>query len=123
MNLNNSFKLATAMVNNGPFQRFVWSVVTENKISFHPDEINKPFDGQLFVKVERQITIPFPEIQAGLFILRQNILLPEEIDYTALRNACAGMTDAQREYKGISGEMMDWLIFVPRGETAIIIRS
>lgn len=108
---SNHFKLVEAMVNSGPFLRYVWSVVFENKLNFHPSLPKKVFSpgDSIYVKVEEQMTIGFPQVQASLFVLRQNILMPEEIDYPILYQSCKNMTEEQKEYKGISQELLDHL--------------
>lgn len=109
INLDNSYKIAELASKQGPFQRFVWSPIFEDKINFHPDlpkaEFNpkKPF---IKVKVEKQITYPLPELGCFLFILRQYIVDPILPD---LYKACAGMTDEQKKYKGIKDNFLQYL--------------
>lgn len=109
MNLTNSFKLIQTIVNHGPFIRYVWSIVCEERINFHPSMPKSKFNGTIFVKVEEQMTIGFPEIKSVLFILRQNLIYPNEIDYKSLYNACNGMTEEQKKYKNISCELFEFL--------------
>lgn len=109
MKLDQSYKLAETMINHGPFYRYVWSVVYEAQINCHPSLPKKEFSGNVYVKVETQHTVGFPEIQAGLFVLRQDLLYPGEIDYPALFQACKNMTDAEKEYKGITEELIIFL--------------
>lgn len=110
---NNHFKLVEAMITSGPFLRYVWSVVFEDKFNFHPSLPKKKFNyilnSKIYVKVEEQITIGFPEVNAALFILRQNLIQPEEIDYSALYQACINMDDAQKTYKDITPELIEHL--------------
>lgn len=105
MDLSKSRKLVETIVHHGPFERFVWSVVFENKLNFHPDHDHAPFNAlmpQLFVKIERQVTVGFPEQNGTLFLLRQSLLPEYEIDVVALRDAIAGMSAAERHYKGLA---------------------
>lgn len=108
---DNHFKLVETIINSGPFLRYVWSVVFENKLNFHPSLPKKTFspDDLVYLKIEEQMTIGFPQIQAALFVLRQNILMPKEIDYPILYLSCKNMTEEQKEYKGISQELLDHL--------------
>jgi hypothetical protein len=104
MNLKNSKKLVEAMVNSGIFERFVWSIVYENKYNFHPRFENKKFDQEnpcVLIKVERQVTVGFPQEQFCLFVLRQYIIKEEDIDKDALVRAIEGMNEVQKEYKGL----------------------
>lgn len=107
---NNHFKLVEAMVYSGPFLRYVWSVVFDDNVNHHPSIDKKKFNpilnSEIYVKVEEQITIGFPEIKAALFVLRQNILKSDEIDYSDLYEACVAMNDEQRKYKGVSDELI-----------------
>lgn len=109
MNLSNSYKLAEAASQRGPFKRFVWSPIFEYKINFHPDNPKKKFDPDnpfIKVKVERQITWPFPELNCFLFIIRQYIVDPI---LPALYDACLGMTDEQKRYKEIDDNFLNYL--------------
>lgn len=113
MNLNNSRKLVEAMVFNGPFERYVWSVVYEDKLDFHPDNLKKSFDSKnpiIFIKVERQVTYGFPEHKAALFILKQSLIPEIDIDKLALHKALIDMTPEQKIYKGITDELISYLI-------------
>lgn len=109
MKLDQSRKLVETMINHGPFYRFVWSVVFEEKVNFHPSVPKKKFDGKVWVKIERQMTIGFPEIQSALFVLRQGLIQPEEIDYEGLYQACSNMNEAERIYKNISDDVLNYL--------------
>lgn len=109
---NNHFKLVETMIDSGPFLRYVWSVIFENRINFHPSIPKKEFNplvGNVYVKVEEQMTIGFPEIKAALFVLRQNLIFPGEIDYPSLYQACKNMTDEQKIYKGVTDELIECL--------------
>lgn len=105
MNLANSRKLVEAMVFSGPFERFVWSVLFENQINGHP-WINKtqfdPKNPQVWVKVERQVTVGFPDHKAALFVLKHSLIPDAEIDKPELAKAIRGMTPEQKEYKGLA---------------------
>ena len=104
INLSRGRKMVGAIINRGPFERFVWSPVFEDRINFHPRTPKKKFDPQnptVFVKVERQLTVGFPEHNAFLFVMRQH-LIRDEIDNHALAESLKSMTEEQRIYKGIS---------------------
>lgn len=115
MNLGNSRKLVEAMVNTGPFERFVWSAIFESRINGHPRKPKKKFDPEapeVYVKVERQVTVPFPEQKAALFVLRQYILEEREIDKPALVKALNEMTPEQRRYKGVDEHFSDLITYL-----------
>jgi len=104
MNLKNSKKLVEAIINNGMFERFVWSVVYEDKYNFHPRFPEKKFDPnepKVLIKVERQVTVGFTKEKFCLFLLRQYIIKEENIDKKLLVKAIEGMDEQQKEYKGL----------------------
>jgi len=114
MNLKNSKKLIRAAVYGGIFERFVWSVVYENKYNFHPRFIDKKFDindPSVLIKVERQVTIGFPKKHFCLFVLRQYLIQESEIDKKSLIKAIEEMNDEQKEYKGLKDckELLNYL--------------
>jgi len=112
MRLKQSFKLAETMVYHGPFYRFVWSIIFEDRVNFHPSLPKKQFNplvGSVYVKVEKQFTIGFPEIKAALFVLRQDLIFPGEIDYPSLYQACKNMTEEEKQYKGVTEELVEFL--------------
>lgn len=104
MNLNNSKKLVEAIIYGGMFERFVWSLVYENKYNFHPKLNNKKFEEsapEVLIKVERQVTVGFPEKSFCLFILRQYLIQEKNIDKKSLINSIKNMTFEQRKYKSL----------------------
>jgi hypothetical protein len=114
MNLSRSRKLVETMINHGPFERFVWSVVFDDRSNFHPRTPKKKFDPSnpcVFIKVERQLTVGFPKHNASLFVMRQH-LIHDNIDKPSLVKSLTSMTEDQRIYKGINDEFDDlisWL--------------
>lgn len=112
MNLSHHRKMVETMINNGPFERFLWGFIYENELNYHPDMHRKKFDiddPKFFVRVERQITLPIPEHKATLFILRQFILNENECDHASLLKGIYQMTSAQRKYKGITDDLISHL--------------
>lgn len=115
MKLENSLQLVEAMVHSGPFERFIWSVVHEDKLNFHPDLPKQPFNPQrpvLFIKVERQVTVGFPDAGGALFLLHESLIPLEEIMIQALADAIRSMNSAEREYKGLQDcelGLLPWL--------------
>lgn len=103
MNLKNSKKLVQAMVHGGIFERFVWSVVHDERYNFHPRLPYSKFnsdDPVVMIKVERQVTVGFSEQNFCLFILRQYLV--KDIDKPRLAEVIEAMSDEQRNYKGLS---------------------
>lgn len=105
MNLKNSSKLVHAMIHGGIFERFVWSVIYEEKYNFHPRFTHLNFDKKdpkVLIKIERQVTVGFSEYNFCLFILRQYLIKENDIDKKILANVIQDMTLEQKQYKGLS---------------------
>lgn len=112
MNLENALKMAQSVIHHGPYYRFVWGPIFEKQINFHPSLKRLAFNPNLpivIIKVERQLVIGFPQINSFLFIIRQHLILPDEIDYTALFNSCNQMNEAQKIYKNVNSELLNYL--------------
>lgn len=114
MNLKNSKKLIQAAIKSGIFERFVWSVVHDDRYNFHPRLAYSTFNlesPKVLIKVERQVTVAFPENDFCLFILRQYLIKESEIDKPLLANVIESMTPEQKKYKGLSdcGDLLNYL--------------
>ena len=115
MNLAASDRLVHAMIHAGPFERFVWSVVHEPRLNFHPRFPKRRFDPAapcVYLKVERQTTVGFPDLGAALFSFRQHLLGMDDIQIPALIAALERMTPPQRAYKGLTDSaepLIAWL--------------
>lgn len=112
MNLKVSRKLVETMVYHGPFERFVWSLIYEDRLNFHPFANSKNFDPNnpiLYIKVERQVTVGFPWHQAALFILKQTLIPEYELDKKVLLQSLMEMSPKERDYKGISEDLIQYL--------------
>lgn len=104
MNLANSRKLAETAARSGIFERFVWSVVHDDRHNFHPRLPASTFDRRdprVLVKVERQVTVAFPAHDFCLFILRQSLIPEHELDKPALARAIEAMNPEEKAYKGL----------------------
>jgi len=113
MSFNNSRKLIEASISHGPFERFVWGLIYEDELNYHPSISRKPFDPEnpfFLVKVERQIMYGIPQHKAMLFILRQHLLTETEVDKPDLYKALSGMTPEQKAYKNIPEALLTYLL-------------
>lgn len=100
-------QMVHAMIARGPYVRFVWSTPPDRYLDHHPDlgakgSWHAATEG--YLRVERQLTIPFPDVEAGLFLIRTYIypfasLQPTERD--AVRGAILGMPEVVARYKGL----------------------
>lgn len=115
MELSRSESLVEAVIHGGPFERYVWGVRFAHCWNDHPDRPRAAFDPAhptVYVKLERQVTVGFPEHAALLFLIRQEILPPESIDRAALAKTLRSMTPEQIAYKGLTehaGPLLQWL--------------
>ena len=114
MNLKISDNLVKMMTDKGPFERFVWSMVYNDSINFHPTKPHPEFDSenpQVFIKVERQVVCSFSKINAALFTIRQHLIKEDDLDKEALIKTLSEMNDAQLNYKSINKreEIIDYL--------------
>ena len=109
MDLRQSRRIVEAMVYQGPFERFQWGVVFEERLNFHPKtQAKQEFSLSapvLFVKVERQILVGLPKLQAIVFVLREHLIPENEINKPALLAALQGMNPAEVRYKSLEQSM------------------
>lgn len=62
-----------AMVERGPYVRFVWTVSADDHLDHHPEEGRREawrLGGPGFLRVERQTTVPFAADEGSLFLIR-----------------------------------------------------
>ncbi|NIR59285.1 MAG: DUF3445 domain-containing protein [Gammaproteobacteria bacterium] len=119
--------MVTAMIEKGPYVRFVWGLTTDEHLNHHPEPAPghdpaqwhgrrfDPDDPQLFLRVERQTTRGLPEADAALFTIRTYVtdcrtLTPEQ--RARLASAVRSMTPEQLGYKGLADSheaVAEWL--------------
>lgn len=122
-------QIVSAMIDRGPFVRFVWGVASDTRLNHHPQPPpgvetaqwqGRRFDRddpQLFVRVERQVLIGLPEVDAALFLIRPSFLDGDRVRADgelnrALQSGLASMTHEQAQYKGVAEirqDIIDWL--------------
>jgi hypothetical protein len=101
-----------AMVNRGPFVRFVWSLNSTDELNlnpaFHTHGRKKPLGdnpSQWFFRVERQTTLPMPELRRSLFTIRILVAsLPSVLNEerkNLLVQAVLSMDEQLLAYKGL----------------------
>jgi hypothetical protein len=101
-----------AMVNKGPFVRFVWSLNSTHELNlnpaFHRHGRKKPLGddpSQWFFRVERQTTLPMPELKRSLFTIRILVApLPSVLNderKNLLAQAVLSMDEKLLSYKGL----------------------
>lgn len=103
-------KLVKAMTTRGPYVRFVWTLSADAALDHHPDHGERRSFAEPgakgYLRVERQITVPFPHVRAGLFLIRTYLYPFDGLDERQRRDiwsAVEAMSPALRRYKGIEG--------------------
>jgi len=115
MDLTRSESLVEAVIQGGPFERYVWGMRFAHCWNDHPDQPRASFDPDhpcVLVKLERQVTVGFPEHSALLFLIRQEILPQDSLDRPALAQTLRSMTAEQTAYKGLTNDLeglLAWL--------------
>lgn len=101
--------MVDAMVERGPYVRFVWTVSADDHLDHHPEEGRRePWraDGPGFLRVERQTTVPLAGHAAAIFLIRVYVYpfaaLTSEQRATLAR-ALAAMPPQVAAYKGLAG--------------------
>ena len=124
---NRSQQLLSALIHKGPYVRFAWGLSTDQKLNHHQTDNDmkaisqgREFisaDPALFLRVERQITVGFPEEYCFLFTIRTyhyNVadLKKNSMYCDALVSAVSSMSDETLKYKGLINdreEILKWL--------------
>jgi len=112
--------LVDAMINKGPFVRFVWGIESDQRPNHHPDpppganpsewEGRDFSSGKFWVRTERQVIWGLPEVKAALFTIKVSHMPDTELMARAdwkesLVAALNSMSPAARQYKGLA---KDW---------------
>lgn len=100
--------IVSTMIERGPYVRFVWTLKADDHLDHHPDGGPYPEwspDGEGFLRVERQITVPFPDVSAALFLIR-TYLYPfaalSAVECNAISRAVRTMPAPAGAYKGFA---------------------
>lgn len=99
--------MVRAMIERGPYVRFVWTLCTNDELDQHPD-VRPAADwaraARLYLRVERQITVPLPAAYAAVFLIRTYVYPCAELTYAQRKivaHALAVMPPEVRAYKGL----------------------
>lgn len=102
-----SQSMIRSMIDRGPYVRFVWTVRADDALDHHPEcggRLPWQADSRGFLRVERQLTIPFPEVRASLFLIRTYVYPFDALnaaDRDVMRSAVVQMPETFKAYKGI----------------------
>lgn len=122
-------KILQTLTTQGPFVRFAWGITTDNKLNHHPTPPPRispeqwhgrsfnPASPELYVRTERQVTVPLPECNSFIFLIRTYIedvaeLYKDSQKKESLVTAIGSMNEAELAYKGLKrdrDEMLNWL--------------
>lgn len=124
-------QIVQAMIEKGPYVRFVWGFATDERLNHHPEapdgmdpdlwrgrsfSLERP-ENPFSLRVERQVIWGLPELDAFLFVIRVSFLPGHQIRARAdwrqkLRDALVSMSPESRIYKGLDGSfdaVVAWL--------------
>ncbi|MBB6049153.1 heme-dependent oxidative N-demethylase subunit alpha family protein [Armatimonas rosea] len=105
--------LVELMVTRGPFVRFTWGLAFDNRLDCHPRHGKSPFDGEhLWLRVERQVLLPLPELDAVAFLIRLHLYDAKSVPVAPLLAALESMSPEARAYKGLTESwesVLSWL--------------
>lgn len=102
--------MTSSMIDRGPYVRFVWTLSADDALDHHPEDGGRrPWTGatRAWLRVERQVTVPFPTENASLFLIRTYLYPFEDLspgERGRLRGAVDAMPADIARYKGLEGE-------------------
>lgn len=123
-------KLVETMINKGPYVRFIWSFVTDQRLNHHPippagvdpvswkgRSFNEDAAIPFYFRIERQVMWGFPHVDASLFTIGVTFLSGLEVKNNPyqrdqLISALKSMSPESRVYKGVAGcfdQLISWL--------------
>ncbi len=100
--------MLTSMIERGPYVRFVWTVTADDYLDHHPELGTRKAwseDGEGWLRLERQVTVPFAAVGASLFLIRTYLYRFEtlsEQQRRALATALEQMPADVAAYKGLT---------------------
>jgi hypothetical protein len=104
--------MVRAMVDRGPYARFVWTVGASDALDQHPDRFAALGDrsalwqhaDDAFYRVERQVTVPLPKTRSSVFLIRVYVRSIAELtddERARLVRALRVMPPEVRAYKSL----------------------
>ncbi|MDB4972482.1 MAG: hypothetical protein JWN48_823 [Myxococcaceae bacterium] len=99
--------MVRAMVERGPYVRFVWTLATDELLDHHPDArvpVCYRSASRLWLRVERQVTVALPHARASVFLIRTYLYPCEQLsvdERRTLLRALELMPSDVRAYKGL----------------------
>ncbi|MEM6790979.1 MAG: heme-dependent oxidative N-demethylase subunit alpha family protein [Myxococcota bacterium] len=100
--------MVRAMVQKGPYVRFVWTACPDGALDRHPDRAATfarwETTRDVHFRVERQVTVPLPQTRSSVFLIRvyhTPIAVLDPGRRAVLQRAMAQLPDDVRAYKGL----------------------
>jgi dimethylamine monooxygenase subunit A len=103
--------MVAAMIERGPYVRFVWAISADDHLDHHPDEgrrIAWRDATAAWLRVERQVSVPFAAVGAALFLIRTYLYPFASLSREEKRELAAALELMPPEvaaYKGVSDEV------------------
>ena len=101
--------MVATMIERGPYTRFVWTIAADANLDHHPEEGKRQAwsdEGSGWLRVERQVTVPFPDVSASLFLIRTYLYSFASLEPSQRRDLAKALelmpADVAR-YKGLDG--------------------
>jgi heme-dependent oxidative N-demethylase alpha subunit-like protein len=101
--------LVSAMIERGPYVRFVWGVTADARLDHHPEhgarDAWSAATATGYLRVERQVTVPFPDVSASLFLIRTYLYAFDELDAAERNTLASALAQTSPEvlaYKGLA---------------------
>ena len=101
--------LVSAMITRGPYVRFVWGVSADAELDHHPEHGTRQAWSATtepgYLRVERQVLVPFPDVSASLFLIRTYLYAFDELtrdQRLTLASALEQTSPAILAYKGLA---------------------
>jgi heme-dependent oxidative N-demethylase alpha subunit-like protein len=113
--------LVGALLERGPYVRFVWGVSADDGLDHHPEHGPRapwtPATVRGYLRVERQVMVPFAAVAAGLFLIRTYLYGFDELSVEqrlTLASALEQTSPAVLAYKGLGGDALPHVLHLLR---------
>lgn len=100
--------MVASMLERGPYVRFVWTVSADDHLDHHPDGGRRDAwtaDNPGWLRVERQVTVPFAASESSLFLIRTHLYRFDALtrpERETLARALAALPGEIARYKGLA---------------------
>lgn len=110
--LAKSRSLVDAMVERGPYVRFVWTITADDELDHHPEQGRRVAWSHAtapgYLRVERQTTVPLPDVDGSVFLIRTYLYRFDELapaERATLASALRQMPEEVLRYKRLEGAL------------------